>query len=53
MAFWGPILGSVIGVLGGSMIARQQQKAAESAEKRNQQYLEESKLTMGFVVGSG
>lgn len=45
MAFWGPILGSVIGVLGGSMIARQQQKAAESAEKRNQQYLEESKLT--------
>ena len=45
MAFWGPILGSVVGVLGGSMIARQQQKAAESAEARNQQYLEQSKLT--------
>lgn len=42
---WGYVLGAMIGAAGGMAIQKSANKAAVSAEKRNQEYLEQSKLT--------
>ena len=42
-AFWGPIAGAAVGVVGGLAVQKKQQQAAAAAEKRNQEYVEESK----------
>ena len=43
-AFWGPVAGAAVGVIGGLAVQNKASRDAAAAEKRNQEYLNDSKL---------